>query len=90
MISPWQNPLPLEKYTTSRVVVYFYTGRWIPIMFFRYSEAIELHRKAALQGWSIFIFPHDLDPRDFNAFFARLYWQQGVKGYLGRKHKSIY
>lgn len=65
MISPWQNPLPLSEYTTNRVVVYLYTGRWIPIMRYSFTEAIALYRDAVAQGGKIFIFPGDLDPNDF-------------------------
>ena len=64
MISPWRSPLPLEEYTMHQVVVYFYSGRWIPIMFCRLAEAIALHHKASLQGRELYVFPPDVDPSD--------------------------
>ncbi len=65
MVSPWQSPLPVEEYTTSRVVVYFYSGGlglWIPTMFFPLAEALALHRKGLLSGAEFCVFPPDLDP----------------------------
>ena len=64
MISPWRSPLPLSEYTTEEVVVYFYSGRWIPIMFCRLAEAIALHRRALLAGRELFVFPPEVDPSD--------------------------
>ncbi|MBD2744020.1 hypothetical protein [Coleofasciculus sp. FACHB-1120] len=49
----------------SRVVVCFYSGRWIPIMFCPLVEAIALHQNALKEGKEIFIFPHDCDPNNF-------------------------
>jgi hypothetical protein len=60
--SLWQVPLPLSEYTTSRVVVYFYAGSWIPIAFYPLAEAIKLHRKGLSSGMDIAVFPPDLDP----------------------------
>ncbi len=65
MISPWQNPLPIPDHTTRQVVVYFYNGRWIPIMFFSLVSAIQLHRKAQQSGSELFIFPVNLNPDTF-------------------------
>jgi hypothetical protein len=62
--APWQNPLPLEEYTMTRIVVYYYSGRWIPIKFCRFNKAIKLYRQAKLQGQEIFIFPADFKPDD--------------------------
>ena len=62
---PWQNPLPLDEYITSRVVIYYYSGRWIPIKYCRLIKAIELYRKAKLEGREISIFPPDFKPNDF-------------------------
>jgi hypothetical protein len=59
--TPWQTPLPLEEYITNRVVIYYYRGRWIPIKFCRLGKAIELYRKAKLQGKELLIFPPDFD-----------------------------
>lgn len=59
--SQWQVPLPLSEYTTSRVVVYFYAGSWIPIAFYPLAEAIKLHRKGLSSGMDIAVFPPDLD-----------------------------
>ncbi|MBD1861048.1 MULTISPECIES: hypothetical protein [Trichocoleus] len=64
MISPWRSPLPLEEYTASQVVVYFYSGRWIPIMFCRLAEAIALHHRASSSGKELFIFPPEVNPSD--------------------------
>lgn len=64
MPAPWQNPLPLGEYTTSRVVVYYYRGRWIPVKFCRLAEAIQLSDQARLQGTEMFIFPPDFKPDD--------------------------
>jgi hypothetical protein len=61
---PWKNPLPLDEYTTSKVVVYYYRGRWIPIKFCRLEKAIVLSRQARLQGKEILIFPPDFEPND--------------------------
>jgi hypothetical protein len=46
----------------SRVVVYYYSGRWIPLKFCGLAKAIKLHRQAKLQGRELFIFPPDFDP----------------------------
>ncbi|WP_339381724.1 hypothetical protein [Dendronalium phyllosphericum] len=62
MVSIWRNPFPVEEYKTNRVVVYFYSGRWIPIMFHTLEEAIALHRKAVQLGKQLFIFPADCNP----------------------------
>lgn len=64
MPAPWQNPLPLEEYMMSRVIIYYYSGRWIPIKFCRLEKAIKLYRKAKLQGKEIFIFPPNFVPED--------------------------
>jgi hypothetical protein len=64
VISPWRSPLPREEYTTNQVVVYFYSGRWIPIMFCRLAEAIALHRRALLAGKELFVFPPEVNPSD--------------------------
>lgn len=65
MPAPWQNPLPLEEYMAIRIVIYYYRGRWIPIKFCRLEKAIKLHRKAALQGQELVVFPLDCDPNNF-------------------------
>lgn len=70
MVSPWRNPLPLEEYATNRVVVYFYNGRWIPIMFYNLADAIALARKASQEGKEILVFPSDLNPYHFWANLA--------------------
>ena len=61
MDSPWQNPLPTGEYTARKVVVYFYSERWIPIAYFCLSEAITLYRKALPKGKEIVVFPAGLD-----------------------------
>lgn len=63
MDSPWQIPLPNEEYTTSRAVVYFYNGGWIPITFYPLVDAIKLHRMGLSSGMDIVVFPANLDPR---------------------------
>jgi len=50
------------------MVVYFYSGSWIPIMFCRLAEAIALHQKARREGKELFVFPPDVDPRDPSHF----------------------
>jgi hypothetical protein len=64
MNSPWHLPLPLGKYSTSRVVVYFHNGRWIPITFYPLIDAINLCRKASSSGMDIAVFPLGLEPGD--------------------------
>ncbi|MEW6497297.1 MAG: hypothetical protein AB1589_33060 [Cyanobacteriota bacterium] len=49
----------------NRVVIYYYSGRWIPIKFCRLGDAIKLHRQAKQQGKEIFLFPPDFIPDDF-------------------------
>ncbi|MFB2936272.1 hypothetical protein ACE1B6_13555 [Aerosakkonemataceae cyanobacterium BLCC-F154] len=61
---PWYNSLPTNDYAKSRVVVYYYTGQWVPIMFHQLVDAIALHRKAKQQGKELFIFPPDVNPRE--------------------------
>jgi len=65
MVSPWQLPLPLGEYATSRVVVYFYSGRWVPIKHCFLSKAIELYHKVLFSGQEVFLFPPELDPNEF-------------------------
>ncbi len=62
VISPWRNPVPLEEYQMSPVVVYFYSNRWIPMKCFSLGEAIELYHKASCLGKKIIVYPPDLDP----------------------------
>jgi hypothetical protein len=61
--SPWQVPLPQEENTTSRVVVYFYNGGWIPITFYPLVDAIRLHLIGISSGMDIVVFPPEIDPR---------------------------
>ncbi len=65
MVTPWQIPLPLEEYTAKRVLVYFYSSKWIPITFSRLLDAIALHHKAKIEGREIYVFPSDINPCDF-------------------------
>ena len=51
----------------SRVVVYLYSGRWIPIMFCSLGEAIQFHRQARLEGQQIYVFPSNVDPSNYQA-----------------------
>jgi hypothetical protein len=61
-LSAWRNPLPLGDYTTSPVIVYFYSDRWIPMTCFSLAEAITLYRKALSLGKEILVYPPALDP----------------------------
>lgn len=66
VISLWRNSLPLEEYATSEVVIYFYNGGWIPIIFSSLKEAIELYYRVKAKGNEVFIFPPHLKPWDFS------------------------
>ncbi|MDZ8054033.1 MAG: hypothetical protein RMX68_027530 [Aulosira sp. ZfuVER01] len=68
MISPWKNPLPIEKYPSERVVIYFHNNeQWVPIKYCHLLKAVELYQKSiTLSGKEILIFPPDLDPNKFN------------------------
>lgn len=66
MISFWRNPLPSADHGDDQVVVYFFNGSWVPIMFYSLREAIELYRTAKLAGQELFIFPLDLTPDNFS------------------------
>jgi len=74
MLSPWRCPLPLEEYTISRVVVYFYSGRWVPIMFYSLEEAIALCRRAMQEGREIFVFPSEVNPCGWQHSFNSTGW----------------
>ena len=76
MISPWSSPLPLEEYASNRVVVYFYSGRWVPIMTYGLADAIALHQNARLLGQEIYIFPRDINPNHFSKPDVRPLFQQ--------------
>lgn len=65
MFSPWQIPLPLKEYATTRIVVYFYINRWIPIKYCFLEKAIELYYKTLLSEGEVLLFPPDLDPNTF-------------------------
>lgn len=67
--SSWYLPLPLKEYAMSRVTVYFYSDRWVPIKFCFLEKAILLHHKANLEGKEILLFPADLDPNEFSTSF---------------------
>ncbi len=75
MVSPWQLPLPTGEYTTVRVVVCFYSTRWIPISCFSYTEAIALYRKALLKGMEILVFPMGLDLETENILLTESSWK---------------
>ena len=60
--------IPLEENTTSRVTVYFYSGKWIPLVCCTLVDAIGLHRKARLSGKEFLAFPFDEDPNSYTAF----------------------
>ncbi|MBD0344034.1 MAG: hypothetical protein ICV63_04215 [Coleofasciculus sp. Co-bin14] len=65
-MSPWRNPLPSEEYKVSRVTVYFHNGGWVPIAVYPLADAIELYRKASRFGMELFVFPCELDPKEYS------------------------
>ncbi|MEH2165060.1 MAG: hypothetical protein V7K38_29425 [Nostoc sp.] len=67
--SSWCVPLPFKEYAMSRVTVYFYSDRWVPIKFCSLEKAILLHHKANLEGREILLFPANLDPNQFSNSF---------------------
>ncbi len=67
--SSWYVALPLKEYAMSRVTVYFYSDRWVPIKFCSLGKAILLHQKASLEGKEILLFPVNLDPNQFSNSF---------------------
>ncbi|WP_335033307.1 hypothetical protein [Nostoc sp.] len=67
--SSWYVPLPLKEYAMSRVTVYFYSERWVPIKYCSLEKAILLHQKAKLEGKEILLFPANLDPNEFSSSF---------------------
>lgn len=67
MVSDLQNPLPQQKPTTHRVIVCFYNGRWIPIMYYSFSDAIQLCDKARLLNQELFIFPEHFSIHHFSS-----------------------
>lgn len=71
MVSPWNNPLPLEDYTAAKVVICTYQDRWVPITFSSLTEAIKLYQKALLYGEEIFVFPPDLTPWSSREFICQ-------------------
>jgi hypothetical protein len=71
MNTPFHNRLPLEDYAKSRVVVYFYSDRWIPISCFKLTEAIALYRKGMIKGKEIFVFPPGLDLETKNILLSQ-------------------
>lgn len=64
--SSWSLPLPLKEYAMSRVTVYFYSDRWVPIKYCSLEKAILLHQKASLEGKEILLFPANIDPNEFS------------------------
>ena len=66
MGSLWHVPLPLGSSKNSRVIVYFYNDRWLPITFYTLADAIALHYQAAREGRELVVFPPGLDPRTFD------------------------
>jgi hypothetical protein len=57
--SPWTNPLPLEEFAATKVVICSYDDRWVPITFSNLAEAIKIYQQALLHGAEIFVFPPD-------------------------------
>lgn len=79
---PWQNPLPSEEYITHQVVIYFYTGRWVPIMFYPLADAIALSQKAKHLGQELYIFPTNTRPSEFEQ------WREQTNKQLIQKQGS--
>lgn len=67
--SSWSLPLLLKEYAMSRVTVYYYSDRWVPIKYCSLEKAILLHHKASLEGKEIFLFPANIDPNQFSNSF---------------------
>lgn len=67
--SSWSLPLPLKEYAMSRVTVYFYSDRWVPIKYCSLGKAILLHQKAKLEDKEILLFPVNLDPNELSNSF---------------------
>ncbi|WP_334888087.1 hypothetical protein [Nostoc sp.] len=67
--SSWSLPLPLKEYAMSRVTVYFYSDRWVPIKYCFLEKAILLYHKANLEGKEILLFPDNVDPNQFSNSF---------------------
>jgi hypothetical protein len=65
----WSLPLPLKEYAMSRVTVYYYSDRWVPIKYCSLGKAILLHQKASLESKEILLFPTNLDPNQFSNSF---------------------
>lgn len=65
----WCLPLPLKEYAMSRVTVYFYSDRWVPIKYCSLGKAILLHQKAKLEDKEILLFPTNLDPNELSNSF---------------------
>jgi len=79
VISPWSSPLPLEEYASKRVVVYFYSGRWIPIMSYGLADAITFYWTAKRSGKEIYIFPRGINPNHFsNPDVLPLFQQESI------------
>lgn len=62
MYSLWSNPLPSDEYTTKQAVVYYYEGKWVPIMLVDFTQALSLYKNMTLEGWKVFIFPTNCHP----------------------------
>jgi hypothetical protein len=77
VVSHWQLPLPVGDYTQNRVVIYFYSDRWIPIPGFHLNEAITLYRKGTRLGKEILVFPPDLNLENKNIFSNELSCSSG-------------
>lgn len=89
MNSSWQNPLPSEKYINQQVVIYFYTGRWVPIMFYSFAAAIALSHQAKQSGKELFIFPTNALPHEFERPHPCSYSQQTSKPISSPTHLKV-
>lgn len=70
VFSPWKIPLPLEEYTSLRVVVYYLSNnKWVPIKYCTLKKAIKLSYEGRQLNQELFLFTVDLNPNDFDDFF---------------------
>ena len=69
MFSLWQCPIPVEEYRHEKVTIYYYDGQWQAIIFCCLADAVEFHYQAAKSGKEIFVFPHHLNPDNFQNTF---------------------
>jgi hypothetical protein len=64
--SLWVCPIPIEEFRNDKVTVYYYNEQWESIIFCCLADAVEFHYQAAIAGKEVLIFPHHLNPNNFN------------------------